>query len=355
MARRRSRRRSRRRAPLGAALLLLLIVVLVGALAQHVLRELPLDGFGGAPDDGRTAPLPPPTNGTLRLHYVDVGQGDAAVWELPDGSLVVFDCGPAAESPETNPVVRYIVDKLGRAPGSSLAALVASHGHLDHIGGCDEVFDSFRIERVYETWYDGADAPRSYARFQEKIRAEGAIVHTLGATDALEGELPLGDTLVLPATAAAAGVRAEFLWPVREANRWDEIANHGIVVRLVFGASTACFQGDIELREEGALLESGRDVSCGVYLVGHHGSQYASSPGWLAAMDPEVAVVSFGTNPYGHPTPEALCRVQESGATVYATARAGHVVVTLDGERAVVAPETAAETVDYCAPGASYW
>jgi competence protein ComEC len=336
-------RRSRKaRKKLLPAVLLLLVL----AAAAYVVLNLP------AAPPAPPAPLP---TGTLRVHYVDVGQGDAVVWELPDGSLVVYDCGDVAPSAAENPLVRHLRDVLQRPPGSDIHALVASHGHRDHVGGCDEVFETYQVRHVYEAWYDGADRPASYDRFRDLILAEGAQLHTLQETPAAEGERVFRrwDPLVLP---EGANATAAFFWPDALESTWDAVAQSSLGVRLAFGETSFCFQGDIETAQENRLAaeDTARDLSCDVYLVGHHGSREASGANWLRRMSPDLAVVSFGDNPYGHPTSAALCRVQQAGATVYATQRAGTVTLESDG-RGVRVVRGAPETKDYCAAGATYW
>ena len=342
-------RRRRRRAKLARRLAPFLLAALLLASAAYALQA----GWVQPP----AAPAPPEGDGTLRVHYVDVGQGDAVVWELPDGSLVLYDCGPPAPSAQENPVVRYLADELGRPPGSTLWALVASHGHLDHVGGCEEVLAEYRVEHAMETWYSGADAPQSYLRFQRSLLDEGATLHTLGEVDALVGEVPFaaGSEVPLPQAARDAGMRAEVLWPSSfRHGGWDAIAEASVVVRLAHGDVAFCFQGDVETAQEREMLAAGRAAPCEAYLVGHHGSRHAGSAEWLARLAPRVAVASFGENAYGHPTAEALCRAQQAGAQVHATHRAGNVVLASDGETLTV-ERGRAETVDYCAPGASYW
>ena len=343
VARRRSRKARRNVLPS-----LLLLVVLAAAAAYLALQAR--EPAGPAPP---AAPLP---SGTLRVHYVDVGQGDAVVWELPGGGLVVYDCGDVAPSADENPLVRHVRDVLGRPPGSDVHALIASHGHRDHVGGCDEMLEQYRVLHVYEAWYDGPDRPASYDRFRDRILAEGAQLHVLQETPAIDGERVLRrwDPVDLP---EGANATATLFWPpAMRADDWDDIAQSGLAVRLVFGETSFCFQGDIETAQENELAAEtpARDLSCDVYLMGHHGSREASGNAWLRRMDPERAVVSFGENPYGHPTGAALCRVQQAGATVYATHRAGTVTLETDG-RDVRVVRGEPETKDYCATGATYW
>jgi competence protein ComEC len=337
---RRSRKARNRLLP---ALLLLAVLAAAAYLALQRWET-------GAPP--AAAPLP---SGTLRVHYVDVGQGDGVVWELPDGSLVVYDCGDVPSAGREDPMVRHLRDVLQRPPGSEVHALVASHGHKDHVGGCDGVLETYRVGHVYEAWYDGPDRPASYDRFRDRVLAEGAQLHTLQPTDASSSEQVFRrwDPLVLP---PGANATATFFWPEATETDWDAVAEGSLGVRLVFGATSFCFQGDVETAQENRLAaeDSARDLSCDAYLVGHHGSREASGAAWLRRMSPSLAVVSFGENPYGHPTSAALCRVQQTGATVYATHRAGTVTLESDGRGVRVVTGTP-ETKDYCAAGASYW
>jgi len=328
------------------AALLVVAVLLAGCADVDVDLARVKRAITGEPQHVYASPI---ANGTLAVHFVNVGQGDGAIWRLPDGSFVVYDCGPAASSPEKNAMV-LALRGLGLASGGTIRTLIASHGHLDHVGGCQEVFSEYRVEDVYEAWYEGSDAPKSYAAFLAQAKAEGARIHTMHEVASLEGELvqKAGDDMGFP------GVRAEILAPLAFAPQsWDDIAHASLVVQLTFGAERFCFQGDVEGKDEAALGAARPDVRCDVYLVGHHGSAYASSAQWLAQIKPSLAVVSFGVNDYGHPDPDTLCRVQQAGAKVYATHRNGMVNVTTDGKSLAISG--VAETIDYCAPGASYW
>lgn len=125
-----------------------LAVLLAGCIMppQEPLLPAPVAGAGGD-DPGRGA-APPEAVTTvlsqaggkevLRVHFVDVGQGDGVVWKLPGGGFAVYDCGPPVAGAAGNPVVARL-RALGLPPGGTLHALVASHGHLDHVGGCEEV------------------------------------------------------------------------------------------------------------------------------------------------------------------------------------------------------------------------
>lgn len=297
-----------------------------------------------------------PVAGLVRVHYVDVGQGDGTIWQLPDGTVIVYDCGDRSTSSSSNPMNRFLREEMGMLPGARIHALIASHGHLDHVGGCQEILDDYVVEHLYDTWYPGGDAPETYEGFRQQARAESGVIHVLRDDAALEGDelFSRWDDLALPATAIAKGVRAQIIWPGIEVSRWDDVGHESIGVRLSFGATDFCFQGDIETQQEAQLANSFSGLDCEVYLVGHHGSAQASSATWLTKMDPEVAVVSFGENSYGHPTSAALCRVQNAGAAIYATHRLRDITVETDGNAIAVTPAMS-ETKDYCANDSTYW
>lgn len=327
MGRRRPSERGSRRVGL-----LLVLAILLFAGAYVVAQRADLHAPG--------PPLPAGVVGTFRVHYVDVGQGDGTIWELPDGSIAIYDCGPPVVEDAVDPMVRYLREVLGRPPGSRIVALVISHGHLDHVGGCEEVFASYKVERVYETWYEGGDAPESYRRFQRGAQAEGAVLHKLA-------DISAEKRLALPAVAATV------LWPTTfGSGGWDDIAEASLVVRVEHGASSFCFQGDIGLAQERQLAAQLPADACDVYLVGHHGSRHASGQEWLARMDPEIAVASYGENAYGHPHPEAMCRVQQAGASLFVTkgATGGAIIVESDAA-GVRVRQGQADHTDRCRAG----
>ncbi|MGB0653729.1 MAG: lamin tail domain-containing protein [Thermoplasmatota archaeon] len=343
----------RRAAP---ALSLLLATALLAGCAG------PGEGRGTGTND----PDPPGSTGeagTLRVLYVDVGQGDATIWLLPGGGTVVYDCGPAAGSAAENRVVQAL-KAHGAAPGSTLQALISSHGHLDHIGGCEEILDEYHVANIYDPWFDGDEPPKSYERFQEDVAAEldrGATLWVVPGADT--GSLPsstitAGDILAL----GDPDVTATLLWPDDEADHWRDIAEVSLVVRLQHADQAFCFQGDITDHEEQALVDRPGTISCDVYLVGHHGSKHASSTAWLAELSPTTAVVSAGEgNRYGHPTPEAMGRIANAGATLYSTTACGTITVTSDGAAHTVTAEESggtcgaapSETPEAPAPGPS--
>ena len=106
-----------------------------------------------------------------------------------------------------------------------------------------------------------------------------------------------------------------------------------IVLLGTFGRERFILAGDIEEGIDPILL--GRGLPRVDFLkVAHHGSRTSSTDAFLDAVRPRVAAVSVGAkNPYGHPAPATIARLQAHGARVYRTDLDGTVDVTLDGAR----------------------
>ena len=123
----------------------------------------------------------------------------------------------------------------------------------------------------------------------------------------------------------------------------DEINENSLVVMLEFGKRRILFMGDAGAQAEGKLLASGVDLHADVLKVGHHGSAYASTPAFVRAVAPSIAVISVGReNLFGHPAPSTLETLERAGTRVYRTDRDGAVTITTDGDRIDAVPFIAA-------------
>jgi competence protein ComEC len=250
-------------------------------------------------------------DGRLALHFLDVGQGDAAVIRTPAGRFVVVDAGPRSDRSDAGR--RVVAPFLARQRAGRLAALVISHAHADHLGGATAVLDRFPVDVVLEPGVAFEDP--GYARFLGEIAAAGL---------AWRPGRP-GDTFMLD------GVRFSLLHPDTAWSGWGEDLNEDSIVLLVqYGNFRALFSGDAGLPAERHL--AGRVGRVSVLKVGHHGSRGSTGEGWLAELRPQVAVVSVGANSYGHPAPETLARLARAHPDLRRTDRDGTVAVVTDGK-----------------------
>jgi competence protein ComEC len=256
--------------------------------------------------------------GVLRVTFLDVGQGDSAIVDLPDGRAMVIDGGGLVGSP-IDVGQRVLGPELRARRRRALAAAVLTHPHPDHFGGLVSGLDGVRVGALW----DSGEGEREqlgggYAALLAVARARGVPVLRPGG---LCGAWALGG-IVIDVLAPCPAYSAD-----REAN------DNSIVLRLVFGARAILMVGDAQREEEGALLATARDrLRADVLKVGHHGSATSSSPAFLAAVAPREAVVSVGRrNRFGHPHPATLAALSAAGARLWRTDVDGAVTVTTDG------------------------
>ncbi|MEZ4585691.1 MAG: DNA internalization-related competence protein ComEC/Rec2 [Gemmatimonadales bacterium] len=245
----------------------------------------------------------------LTLHFLSVGQGDAALVETSGHHWVLIDAGPRDQRSDAGR--RVVLPFLVRRGVSSLDAVLLSHAHLDHFGGAPALLGRVRARVVLEP---GRPSPDPAYR---------ALLDQLDLADVPWSVVRAGQRFTVD------GVTFEALHPDTSWSGWgDDLNEDSLVLRIRAGKFTALFMGDAGEPVE-ALL-AGRAGRVDLLKVGHHGSATATTDRWLAELDPSIAVVSTGPNRYGHPSPEALARLAASGADVWRTDLDGTVTVMVD-------------------------
>ena len=258
-----------------------------------------------------------PADGRLRVTFLDVGQGDAAFVELPDGRRLLVDGGPGGER-RFDVGERVVAPFLWNRAVWSLDAVVMTHADPDHAGGLAAVLRRFRVR---ELWDNGiADAPA--ADVLRLAARQGTVHRRLVAGDRIWlGTVPI-TVLHPPATPLAGSLRG----PASDEN------NNSLVLRLDWGLASFLLTGDVEQEGEAELLARRRPLDHRVLKVAHHGSRYSTTEEFLAAGRPALAVISAGRrNPFSHPTPEVLARLGQAGVRIYRTDRDGAVILDTDG------------------------
>ena len=247
----------------------------------------------------------------LELHFLDVGQGDAAALRTPSGQWVVIDGGPRLGGRDAGRAV--VVPFLRRRGVEGLAAVVATHGHADHVGGLPAVIETFPPRMVLEPGEPLGEGP--YLAFLAAVQASGARWQPVRRGDRLEVDEVTLEVL-----------SPDSVWAIQTMDPNEE----SVVLLVQYGRSRVVFTGDAGVPVESRL--AGRVGDVDVLKIGHHGSRSGTSAAWLTELAPEVAVVSVGAgNRYGHPAPEVLERLAGRGVRVYRTDRQGTITITLDG------------------------
>ncbi|HYD41971.1 MAG TPA: DNA internalization-related competence protein ComEC/Rec2 [Anaeromyxobacter sp.] len=242
--------------------------------------------------------------GGLEVIFLSVGQGDAALLRLPDGSAVLVDGGGAVGG-GADPGERDVVPLLRDLGVRRLAAVFLSHPHPDHALGLATVLDAFPVAHAF-----GNGAPGD--------GEAAAVVARLRPAPLAPGE-----------SWERAGVRFQAVGGPRAALGENDAS---LVLRVEFGRTAILFAGDVEAAGEDAAVRAG-GLAADVVKVPHHGSRSSSSPAFVAAVAPRFAVVSAGAgNRFGFPAADVVARWSAAGAQVERTDR-GAVRLLSDGAR----------------------
>ena len=246
-------------------------------------------------------------DGRLHVAFLDVGQGDATLIQSPDGRQVLIDGG------------RYpsvVLERLGEQMpfwDHSLDLVIATHPDDDHAAGLVSVVERYDVAEVLTNGAAAGD-DAGYAALLAAAEATGAPV--LVATPGQR--IDLGD-----------GARLDIL---SAGGATDNDAS--VVARLVYGELSVLLTGDAGEAAEAALLAGGQLAPTIVLKAGHHGANTSSGDAFLAAVRPQVVVISVGAdNSYGHPAPAMLARAAAVGAVVLRTDEVGTVELVSDGGR----------------------
>ncbi len=244
------------------------------------------------------------TNGELRIDFLDVGQGDAALVTMPDGTTLLVDGGGRPSFPVSSDAARRIGETvvsefLWWRGLSSIDYVIATHGDADHIDGLNDVLKNFSVRAALV-------GPQTRLETRTHLA-------TIQAGDVMQfGE-----------------VGVSVLWPPAEGGGSDN--NNSVVLRIEFGERTILLTGDIEKAAERSLSQ--QHLKADVVKVPHHGSKTSSTENFVLATKPTFAIISVGRNSmYGHPHEEVVQRWQSSGATVLTTGNHGTITVTTNGK-----------------------
>jgi competence protein ComEC len=259
--------------------------------------------------------LPGGSGHDVEMHVLDVGQGDAVLLRTDRGRWVLFDAGPAWNSGDAgrSTILPYILRR-----GGSLEAFVLSHPHTDHVGGAATVLAAMHPHTYWDAAFAGGS--QAYIESLATAKREGIEWHRVHPGESIKVD----------------GVDISFLAPDSVWTVGLKDPNLASTIALVqYGMVRFLLVGDAERPEEDWLLAHHRDeLRAQVLKVGHHGSSTSSSDAFLAAVHPELAVISVGAhNMYGHPSLDVLHALAVAGAQVLRTDEAGTVIVRTNGIR----------------------
>ncbi|WP_144789602.1 MBL fold metallo-hydrolase [Lysinibacillus fusiformis] len=273
--------------------------------------------LAGCTEAVKTEQVPVTAGHEMRVHFIDVGQGDSILIESPNGKTMLIDGGVKGAGQQ---VVSYLLE-LGV---NKLDQVVATHPDADHIGGLIPVLQTIPIEQFYDSG---------------KVHTSQTFEEMLMAID--EKNIPY----YVPKTGDLIEFDKDVTVKVLNANEHATDNNDAsIVLKVVYGNVSFLLTGDAGTTLEKEMMQN--DVSATILKAGHHGSNTSSSEEFIRAVKPEVTILSYGKdNKYGHPHAEVVDRLQAIGSNIYATADLGTIMVATDGVNYTVNGKEASRAV----------
>ncbi len=266
---------------------------------------------------------------TLKIMFLDIGQGDATLIEFPDGQQMLIDCA----------IDDRVLEALGRVMpfyDHDIDYLVVTHPDLDHYGGCVDVMKRFDVGHIL---YNGIE--KSYDALWQSFHEE-VLAQMADGKEYIEVDEPVVWDI--------ASTTVHVLYPDHSIPQDDHIpgldkdvgANDtSIVIKLSYGTQDVLLMGDAEVDlEEYVVNTYGELLDIEVLKMGHHGSQTASTQKFINATSPDVAIASCGAdNKFGHPSPRVLKRFERANTDVWRTDMSGDILVTVFEDRYEVTPQ----------------
>ncbi len=243
----------------------------------------------------------------LKVHFINVGHGNAILIQAPQGQEILIDAG-RLEYAAT--VARYL-RRLGVA---EIEHVIATHPHNDHIDGLYYLLNIFSAQRVIDPL---APIDRKEIRDYMKFVASKGI-------PIIEGHAGLSFEL-------SPGIAVDLVGPVKPCN--FRLNDNSIVAKVTFGETKFLFMADAEITEEQSILTSGADLSADVIQIGHHGLYTSTSQELLDSVQPSFAVISCAgkERPFGRCSKSVIKRLDANNIPVFRTDLHGDIVITSDG------------------------
>ena len=265
----------------------------------------------------------------LRVTYLDVGQGNAALLEMPGGATALVDGGGFSDNTSFDMGARVIAPFLHRKKILTVDTLILSHPNSDHLNGLIHIAEHFNVKSI---WTNGEIRKTSgYEAFHKIIKRRGFFQPDFPKLDRRQ---------------QMNGVKFIVLYPPvdfitrKSSDRWRNTNNNSLVVKVTYGNVSFLFPGDITIEAEKELVNlAGAELGCDVLLAPHHGSRSSSSQLFLKHVQPKIAVMSAGwKNRFGFPHPAVLAAYQNHGSRIFRTDLNGAVMIATDGNLLTVEP-----------------
>lgn len=215
-------------------------------------------------------------NPTLKIYFIDIGQGDSTLIVTPKNKKILIDGGEG----KTNVLFQYLLDRRI----NKIDYIIISHFDSDHCNGLIEIIEKMRVENIVMS--KQSKESQEYKKILEIIKQKNIKVSTVKAEDKIIIEKNLYIKILNPA----------------EKFEFQDLNNNAIVAKLVYKNFSMLFTGDIEKAEENLAKKYKNELKSTILKVAHHGSKTSTSEEFLKYVEPQIALIGVGeNNKFGHP------------------------------------------------------
>ena len=242
-------------------------------------------------------------NDLLKVHYLDVGQGDSIFIELPNNETMLID---AAESYQSENIINY----LKNLNYQKIDYVIGTHPHTDHIGLLKDIINTFEIGKIYMPKV--VSTTKTYESLLMAIKDKNLKINTAKAGTSIIDTDALKINILAPNNST-----------------YTELNNYSVVTKITYGTTKFLFMGDAEKLSENEIKE---DVTADVIKIGHHGSNTSSSIDFIKKVNAKYGIISVGlNNKYNLPKEEIITNWENSGTKIYLTSINGTITASSDG------------------------
>ncbi len=249
----------------------------------------------------------------LKIHFVDVGQGDCTFITTSQNKTILIDGGGSMSEEYDvgkSTLLPYILDR----GYTKLDYVFISHFDQDHVGGILTILEELRVGQVYISKQE--QDSENYQKFLKIVEDKKIQVKVLKQGDCLKIEKNL---------------YFDILWPIEEQIQENVLNNNAMVMKLRYGKFSMLFTGDIEAIAEEKILDFYKEkgeyiLKSDVLKVAHHGSKTSTTQSFFEKVNPKICLIGVGkNNMFGHPTAEVLERI--NGTKIYRTDEDGEIIL----------------------------
>lgn len=243
----------------------------------------------------------------LKVHYIDVGQGDSILITVNNKSLLI-DAGPRESE-------KQLLNYLKEQNLNQIDYVISTHPHEDHIGSMDKIISNFKIGKFYSPKI--VSNTKSYESMIESLIDDNMKINVLKAGTT---GIDLGKDVVVT---------------VLSPNRYgyDNINNFSPIIKIEYKETSFLFTGDAEEEIENEVLKSNTSLKSDVLKLGHHGSSTSTSEEFYKEVNPSISIISCGRdNKYNHPSSETKELLKKYRTQVFRTDLDGTILLESDGK-----------------------